>query len=150
MHQTTKNHVTIAYGLIHALIDKARVMVIFSAIPLRRLETKNSFYLVIGYDLPAFVGQVFCGHITDRLRFSRGAVLLGIVFTTLSVIALTMEPLTAMVFAGVGNAFFHVDAGAMTLHVKPGHATYPGLFVAPYSIYPSPIPNGIPSHLIKR
>lgn len=36
-----------------------------------------------------------------------------------------------MVLAGVGNALIYVGAGAITLHVKPGHATAPGLFVAP-------------------
>lgn len=131
MFQIKKNHVTLTYGLIHALIDAACVTVVFSAIVLHHLEPHDSFYLVIGYDLLAFAGQVFCGYITDRLRFSRGAVLLGILCTALSVVALSMEPLTAMVLAGTGNALFHVGAGAITLHVKPGHATAPGLFVAP-------------------
>ncbi len=123
--------VTLPYGLIHALIDAACVTVIFSSILIHHLDAKDSFYLVVAYDVLAFAGQVFCGLIADRFRFARGSILVGIASTALAVGALRVEPLIAMVLAGAGNAFFHVGAGALTLHVAPGRATPPGLFVAP-------------------
>lgn len=119
------------YGLMHALVDAITVLAVFSTIFVHRMTAYWGFYLVIAYDVLAFAGQALLGHLVDRFRFSRGAVQLGLLFSALAVVLLTMEPFTAVLAAGVGNALFHVGAGALSLYVKPGRATPPGIFVAP-------------------
>jgi FSR family fosmidomycin resistance protein-like MFS transporter len=121
----------ITYGIMHAFIDASCVMVIFSTIFVHDLSPYMSFYMVVSYDVLAFAGQAFFGYLADRLGYSRGIVLAGIIMTALSVVFLKMEPVTAMIAAGVGNALFHVGAGALALYVVPGRATAPGIFVAP-------------------
>jgi FSR family fosmidomycin resistance protein-like MFS transporter len=41
------------------------------------------------------------------------------------------HPFIAMVLAGIGNALFHIGAGAVSLNTSPGRAAAPGIFVAP-------------------
>ena len=121
----------ISHGLIHAVIDASSVTVIFQAKSLFDLGRHDFFYLVLAYNLIAFAGQALIGPLIDRFRFWRGTALLGIVLTDLGVVALQVQPWLAMVLVGVGNACFHVGAGALSLYVDPGRATAPGLFVAP-------------------
>ncbi len=122
------------YGLMHLLIDATTVMVIFSCIGLYELVTYKAFYLVVFYDLLAFAGQPFFGLITDKFDAARSTILVSIVVCVGSLIFLPINPVAAMIFAGAGNALFHVGAGALSLFVRPGHATPPGIFVAPGAI----------------
>ncbi|MCP4678193.1 MAG: MFS transporter [Deltaproteobacteria bacterium] len=126
-----KHFFPITYGIVHAIIDAVCVTVVFSSIVMHDLEPHMSFRLVVLYDLLAFAGQAFFGYITDRLKFSRGAILAGIALTAASVAFLEIEPITAIVLTGIGNALFHVGAGALSLHVTPGRAAAPGIFVGP-------------------
>jgi len=121
----------VVYGLMHAAIDASCVMALFSTIFVHQLTPFNAFYLIVGYDVLAFAGQAFLGLMVDKLRFSRGAVLAGIALSAASLLTLKVEPYTSVVFAGVGNALFHLGAGSLSLFVQPGRATPPGIFVAP-------------------
>jgi len=121
----------IIFGIIHAVIDASCVTVIFSSIPLHGLTPFAGFYVILTYDLLAFAGQAFLGLMVDYLRLFKGILSGGIILTVFAVIFLRIEPITAMLFAGIGNACFHVGAGALSLHVNPGRATPPGIFVAP-------------------
>lgn len=118
-------------GVIHAAVDAACAMAVLSTVVFHRLNTGHAFYLVVAYNILAFAGQAPAGALTDRLRRPRGATLLGLALTALATMTLTLEPVTTMVLAGVGNAFFHVGAGAMVLRLNPDRATAPGIYVAP-------------------
>jgi FSR family fosmidomycin resistance protein-like MFS transporter len=124
----------LSHGLIHALIDAACVTAVFSAIPPADLTRFAAFYVVVGYDLIAFATQAFIGLGADRWRAPRLTLLAGIALTAAAVASRNFEPWTTMVLAGLGNAAFHVGAGGLSLHVQPGRATSPGVFVAPGAI----------------
>ncbi len=124
----------IIYGLMHAVVDAASAMVVFAALLLHRLPPVEAFYLVIVYDLLAFGLQVFFGAATDRLRRPKVAVLLGLGLLAAGTVMLTVEPISAAVLAGLGNAAFHVGGGVISLRMQPDRATAPGVFVAPGAI----------------
>ena len=119
------------YGAIHAVIDATCALVVMSTVLIHGLTPSQSFGLVLVYDLLAFGSQALLGFITDQLRAPRAATLAGIVGTALALILMRTEPYTAAVLAGIGNSLFHVGAGALTLHTRPGRAADPGIFVAP-------------------
>jgi FSR family fosmidomycin resistance protein-like MFS transporter len=45
-----------------------------------------------------------------------------------------IHPVGATLLAGIGNALFHVGGGIVSLNLKPGKASMPGVFVAPGGI----------------
>lgn len=124
----------ISHGAIHAVIDASTVMVVFSAIAVHNLTPSQSIFIIISYDLYAFAGQAILGYGMDKLLLSKSVILLGIALTAISVVLMPLHAFTAMVTAGLGNALFHVGAGAVSLNTSPGHARDPGIFVAPGSL----------------
>ncbi|MDP8223715.1 MAG: hypothetical protein P9L99_10180 [Candidatus Lernaella stagnicola] len=130
-HLLTPRFFPVTHGIIHAIVDAATVMVIFSTIFVHELHPSDAFTLVLSYDLLAFAGQAFVGYASDRFRAERAVTLAGIVLAFVAVLTMRIHPWAAMIVAGVGNAFFHVGAGAVSLHVRTGRATFPGIFVAP-------------------
>ncbi len=120
-----------AYGAVHAVVDATTVSVVLGASLLHVLDQTNAFHLVLGYDVLAFGSQAVIGLVTDRIRKPRAVAIAGLVLTVLSLIALPLHPLAAMLLAGSGNALFHVGAGALALTVEPGRATAAGIFVGP-------------------
>jgi len=121
----------VIFGIIHAVVDVTTVTVIFSTKFFHEIVHNDYFFLILTYDILAFSGQAVIGLIIDRFRFWFGTALLGLALPAVAVIVLPFEPLLAAVLAGLGNACFHVGAGALSLYVTPGRATAPGIFVAP-------------------
>ena len=121
----------ISHGVIHGVIDASTVMVVFSATVLHGLSPSHIALMIGGYDLLAFAGQAIFGFGSDTLRLYKSTILLGIALTALSVVLMPADPFIAMVAAGLGNALFHVGAGAVALNTNPGRAADPGIFVAP-------------------
>ncbi len=124
-------HLTGIYGVIHAAIDATCAMVVLSCARVHGLDHDQAFWLVILYNLLAFAGQAPLGLAVDLLRAPRAALLVGIAMTGTAAALLPVEAYSAVIVVGIGNALFHLGAGAFTLHTRPGRATDPGIFVAP-------------------
>jgi len=120
-----------SHGAIHAVIDASTIMVVFSATVVHRFSPFQIALMIGSYDFLAFAGQALIGFGVDKLRLYKSTILLGIALTALSVVLMLSHPFTAMVVAALGNALFHVGAGAISLNTTPGRATDPGIFVAP-------------------
>jgi len=123
-----------AYGVAHLAVDAATVYTVFATVAVHRIEPMAAFALIMGYDLLAFASQVVWGALADKLRAPRGAAIVGVVLAGLGVAALGQSSSAAMVLAGVGNALFHIGAGALSLYTRPGRAAPAGLFVGPGAI----------------
>ena len=119
------------FGLVHAAVDAATVMTVNATRWAHGLTAQETYFWLMAYDLLAFVGQTPLGALLDRLRLFRGAAILGVILCGLGIAALPLSPWLAVALAGLGNALFHVGAGALSLHVEPGKATPVGVFVAP-------------------
>ena len=87
--------------------------------------------LILLYNLLAFGGQLPAGMIVDNKSkpkiFILGSALLVIVGFFFGGI----NPILAIVLAGVGSAFFHVSGGMVALTGAPGKASGAGIFAAP-------------------
>ncbi|MCZ7586267.1 MAG: hypothetical protein M5R36_24725 [Deltaproteobacteria bacterium] len=119
------------HGAIHAIVDASTVMALFTTIFLHDLSGVQRFHLVLAYNVLAFGGQGIIGVAVDRFRFARWAPAIGLVLSAVGVALVSVDPVVTVALVGTGNAFFHVGAGALSLHAAPGRATPPGIFVAP-------------------
>lgn len=122
------------YGVIHAVVDASSVMVVYAGLRLYRLPPAEAFYLVVAYNVLAFGTQVFFGAATDKVKRPRVAAQVGLGMVVLATLALRLDPIVAVTLGGLGNACFHVGAGAITLRVNPRRATPLGVFVAPGAV----------------
>jgi FSR family fosmidomycin resistance protein-like MFS transporter len=95
------------------------------------VDTKTFIFLVIFYNVFAFGLQALFGLAADHLKAPRKVALLGCVLTAFSAITFIYSPILAIVFAGLGNALFHVGGGSISLNLTPKKAFAPGVFVAP-------------------
>lgn len=122
------------FGAMHAVVDLTTVSVVVGASVLHTMPLGIAFSLVLTYDLIAFGGQTFIGLMVDRFARPRLAVLLGLGLTIACVAVAPFQPVAAMLFAGLGNALFHVGAGTLTLCMSRGRSAPAGIFVAPGAI----------------
>lgn len=118
-------------GGAHLVVDAACVAAVLRASPPSDAIASAALVFVLGYDLLAFAGQVPAGFLVDRFRLRRAAALLGLVLTAAAVVASPAAGFGVMALAGLGNALFHVGAGAMVLAGSQGRAAPAGVFVAP-------------------
>lgn len=119
------------YGTTHAIIDAICAAVIFSILKNKIIGTQEFFSLVIIYNILAFGLQASFGLIVDYFKSPRAAALVGCVFTGVSAFIFLYFPITAIIFAGLGNALFHIGGGSISLNLTPKKATAPGIYVAP-------------------
>jgi len=135
-------------GVLHAFVDAATVTVLFRATSVHGLGPGTVFVAVLGYDLVAFGLQPLLGWAQDRWATPRTAMVAGLGFTLGSIVVLeavsligrltagAVSPTTAgsaaaVVLAGLGNALFHLGAGAQVLRQGLARAAPVGLLVAP-------------------
>ncbi len=118
-------------GLLHALVDASTVTAVFRATRLLDMSRLTAFWLVLSYDLVAFGLQPLVGWISDRTRLPRALLLLGLVMSMLALATHSSEPFATMVFAGIGNAMFHVGAGVLVLEHGLEKTAPAGVFVGP-------------------
>lgn len=118
-------------GAAHLIVDAVCVASVLRASPPSDSIVSSALAFVVGYDLLAFAGQAPFGWLTDRLGLRRGAALAGLLCTAAALLAGRGSALTVVLIAGVGNALFHVGAGAMVLAGSRGRAAPAGVFVAP-------------------
>ncbi len=118
-------------GIAHALVDASTVTAVMRASHTGPVSPQLAFAVVVGYDLIAFGSQVAFGWFTDRYATPKLAMLLGLVATLLALAIYPVNCLSTMVCAGVGNALFHLGAGATVLRGGLERAAPAGIFVAP-------------------
>jgi FSR family fosmidomycin resistance protein-like MFS transporter len=121
----------LVYGTTHAVVDGICVAVIFSVFRNQIVGTDSIIGLVILYNALAFGLQAIFGLATDYLKSPRAVAFLGCILTGLSAITFLSFPIIAVIFAGLGNALFHIGGGSISLNLTPKKAAAPGIFVAP-------------------
>ncbi|MCX6816593.1 MAG: hypothetical protein NTZ93_01900 [Candidatus Beckwithbacteria bacterium] len=119
------------YGATHAIVDGICAAVIFSILKNQIVSTTDFISLVILYNVLAFGLQAIFGLVTDYFKSPRAVAFLGCILTGLSAITFSSFPIVAIVFAGLGNALFHIGGGSISLNLTPKKATAPGIYVAP-------------------
>jgi FSR family fosmidomycin resistance protein-like MFS transporter len=119
------------YSLAHSAVDATCAALIFSLLKVYPLASQTFIGLAILYNLIAFGLQPLIGIGVDKLRIPKNTALVGMIVTASSAIIIFFSPIIAIIFAGIGNALFHIGAGTISLNLTPRKATAPGIFVAP-------------------
>jgi FSR family fosmidomycin resistance protein-like MFS transporter len=121
-----------ACGAIHMAVDFATVTATYRA---ARSVAGPGFWgffeIMLGYDLTAFALQFPLGLATDWLKGARIAMVGGLVLTLACLFTIPVSSVATMAVAGIGNALFHLGAGAIVLVAAQGRAGPAGVFVAP-------------------
>ncbi len=91
----------------------------------------NRFLL---YNVLAFGTQFAIGAIADRWNAYRGALLAGLATIAVAVAVGLVSPLIATELAALGNAAFHVGAGAIVLTCSRKKTAATGVFVGPGAV----------------
>jgi FSR family fosmidomycin resistance protein-like MFS transporter len=126
-----KASLLLVYGGSHCLVDAACAALVFGLVWQHQLAARDYFLLAIAYNVVAFALQPLCGLVCDKVKNSPAIAACGIFLTGLSIILSPLNPVVAVCCAGLGNGFFHVAGGAVSLQVAPRRAAFCGLFVAP-------------------
>ena len=124
----------IVFGLMHLLVDAATISTVDTSKAIFQMPGFQAFWYIVAYDLLAFAVQPFFGLLADKTRFFRAMTIAGVGAVAAGMALRSVEPTVTLLLAGLGNAAFHVGAGAFALHVEPGRATPAGIFVAPGAI----------------
>lgn len=119
------------YGTTHAVVDGICAAVIFSILKNQIVSVTEFISLVILYNALAFGLQAIFGLATDYFKSPRAAAFLGCILTGISAMTFLSFPVMAIIFAGLGNALFHIGGGSISLNLTPKRAVAPGIYVAP-------------------
>lgn len=111
-------------------MDASCAALIFGAIGAGRFDIGYFSFLIILYNVLAFAMQAPLGLLIDRLRAPVMSAVAGCILTALSLVVFKL-PLLAVCLAGIGNALFHLGGGIISLNLKSGSASLPGIYVAP-------------------
>ena len=118
-----------ALGIAHGISDCSAGLIIGS------LSSGMSIYgigsMVLLYNILAFAVQPLAGLLTDRMKNPKLAAVAGLGLMAASIACFFVQPVAAVVMAGIASAFFHVGGGALALCVSPGKASAVGLFSSP-------------------
>ena len=124
----------IRLGLIHALVDAASAAILYAEVALGRLPDETLIALVLLYNFLAFGSQWLVGILADLKGAYRFTAAVGTLLVAAAAVTLPLYPWAGAVLAGIGNACFHVGAGAVVLRQSYGRAAESGVFVGPGAI----------------
>jgi FSR family fosmidomycin resistance protein-like MFS transporter len=122
--------VPVQLGLMHALVDAAPAALLYGALARGQSSWEQICYLILLYNCLAFGLQLPLGWLADSLRSYNSVAGAGLLATMIA-LGLSGWPQVAVVIVAVGNALFHIGAGALVLQRCNGRAMGLGIFVAP-------------------
>ena len=121
-------------GLVHALVDMASGFLVFRDVGSGLYDRHDIIVLVVLYNSLAFGGQAVVGWFADWLRAYRSTAVLGVLMQAAALLASLAWIPAGVVLVGIGNALFHVGAGAFVLEKSGNRATESGVFVGPGAV----------------
>lgn len=124
----------VLYGAMHLLVDASTVTSVWRTGDSSLVAGLTSFWVVLGYDVVAFATQAPIGLWVDRRGGSRAAVFAGLGLTTLGLFLIDLSTVATLLAAALGNALFHLGAGASVLRSCGPRAAPAGLFVGPGAV----------------
>jgi len=120
-------------GVSHATIDLASAFIIFSQLEFN-FDRQTILMLVLLYNTLAFGGQTLIGLVAGRFHIYRGLAATGTFFAVASLLIAPTWLTFSIGLIGLGNAMFHVGAGAHVLIASGNRAAEAGVFVGPGAV----------------
>ncbi len=121
----------IKLGTIHALVDAASAAILYAEVARYRLPFETLVALVLLYNSLAFGSQWLVGILADLRTAYRPTAAVGTLLIAAAAVVEPLYPWIGAAMAGIGNACFHVGAGAVVLRQSHGRAAESGVFVGP-------------------
>jgi len=121
----------IQLGGVHAVVDASCAATVYAEVAASRFDTTMLLPTILAYNMLAFGLQWLIGIVADRRQAYGAAYVAGLWFLAVGVLT---PSLMGIALIGIGNAAFHVGAGATVLRSSSGRATESGLFVGPGAI----------------
>ncbi len=121
-------------GVIHALVDAACAAILYAEVALDRLPYETLIGFVVLYNSLAFGSQWLVGILSDLRGAYRPTAAAGTLLIAAAALVEPLYPLAGVAAAGIGNACFHVGAGAVVLRQSRGRGAESGVFVGPGAI----------------
>jgi len=118
-------------GTAHFLTDLICAALLFWAFTAKVASIQDLAFLFVIYNILAFGLQLPFGYLCDKIKKPKEFAILGLILTALAGMLTLSNIYLAVLFAGIGNALFHIGAGTIALNLTPKKATAPGIFVAP-------------------
>jgi FSR family fosmidomycin resistance protein-like MFS transporter len=118
------------YSVIHGIIDLCCAAVVLGSLTYNGFEARDLFILIVTYNIIAFGLQAPFGYLVDKYQSPKASALIGCTLVLFSLFLFRI-PALVVILSGLGNAFFHVGGGSVSLNINPQKATAPGIFVAP-------------------
>ena len=129
-----QRHQLISYAGAHFVVD-ASCALCASLLLFRWGVSSAEFYkLVMLYNLLAFGSQPLFGWLLDLGKCQREGMITGVLLTAVGCVAAGSILVPAALLLGVGNALFHVGAGAGIYAMSEGKAAPSGMFIAPGAV----------------
>lgn len=123
----------LGYSFIHGVVDLCCAIVVFSSLRLNIFSADSVFFYIVTYNVIAFGLQAPFGVLVDRFQNPKESAWYGCSLILISFLFINY-PSLAIILSALGNAFFHVGGGSISLNFNPTKATAPGIFVAPGAI----------------
>ena len=114
-------------GIAHGFSDAAAG---FAVGLLLQMSGAEGGLLIFLYNGLAFGLQPIAGLVLDRLRQAQKGAALGLALASIGLALLGLNPRFSILMIGLGSAFFHAGAGAVSILNSPGKASGPGVFAA--------------------
>jgi FSR family fosmidomycin resistance protein-like MFS transporter len=119
----------LGYSFIHLIVDLISAAIIFNILFLGE-NFSDWFFLAILYNVLAFGTQAIFGYALDTFRKPKQGALFSMALLSFAVALIYISPAFSVIFAGLGNALFHVSGGTISLNLTPKKATAPGIYVS--------------------
>lgn len=130
-HQQQQRSLLISYSCAHFVVD-ASCALCASLLFFRWGASSSEFYkLVMLYNLVAFGSQPLLGWLLDLGKCQREGMIAGVLLTAAGCVAAGSILVPSALLLGVGNALFHVGAGAGIYAMSQRKAAPSGIFIAP-------------------
>ncbi|NOY23443.1 MAG: MFS transporter [Acidobacteria bacterium] len=130
----TSMTVVILLAILHAGVDMTSAATVYTEVRLLRYPFETILFFVILYNCLAFGLQFLAGWLADLKNGYRLTGFTGICLLSAAALIHLHLPYIAIVLVGLGNALFHVGAGAIVLRLSGGRSTENGIFVAPGAV----------------
>jgi FSR family fosmidomycin resistance protein-like MFS transporter len=118
------------YSVIHGIIDLSCAAFVLASLYNYNFSSKELFILIVAYNVIAFGLQAPLGYLVDKFQAPKASAFIGSLLVLTSLFLFKI-PALVVILSGLGNAFFHVGGGSISLNIDPKKATPPGIFVAP-------------------
>jgi MFS transporter, FSR family, fosmidomycin resistance protein len=120
----------IGYSLVHGIIDLSCITAVTATLLWHGFSAPDTFVFVVTYNFIAFALQAPFGLIVDKFQVPRESAIIGCLLVLASLFLFNI-PALVVIISALGNAFFHLGGGSISLNFAPQKAAPPGIFVAP-------------------